>query len=426
MAQIVLTCVSSGFLAISVPITLSVLFVLQKFYLRTSRQIRLLDLEAKSPLYSHFISSFAGLSALRAYGWSQRAADDNLARLNVSQKPFYLLRCVQRWLTMALNLIVAGLAVLLVGISVALREHVSPGLLGVALTSVMSLGQTLSQLIQSWTMLETSLGAVTRINQFAADTPREPDGPSRQPPPPQWPSAGAIQIRGLRATYGAYVALDNISVDIAPGEKIAVCGRSGSGKSTLVTLLLRLYEPAAGSIVIDGIDTGTLNLNALRTKLVALPQDPMFLAGTVRYNLDPVGNHSDTDLLSALDQMGLREAVYAQLGGLDADLDTDRLSAGQRQLFCLARAMLRDSKVLLLDEATSSLDRETEARVDHLVRTRFHGWTAIVVAHRLRTIADFDKVLLLQDGRVAEFDTPTRLLETPGSKFKKLWDLQEA
>lgn len=426
MAQIVLTCVSSGFLAISVPVTLSVLFVLQKFYLRTSRQIRLLDLEAKSPLYSHFISSFAGLTALRAYGWSQRAADDNLARLNVSQKPFYLLRCVQRWLTMALNLIVAGLAVLLVGISVALRDRVSPGLLGVALTSVMTLGQTLSQLIQNWTMLETSLGAVTRINQFAADTPREPDGPSRQPPPPQWPSAGAIQIRGLRATYGAYVALDNISVDIAPGEKIAVCGRSGSGKSTLVTLLLRLYEPAAGNIVIDGIDTGSLNLNALRTKLVALPQDPMFLAGTVRYNLDPVGTHSDEDLLRALDQMGLREAVFAQLGGLDADLNTDKLSAGQRQLFCLSRAMLRDSKVLLLDEATSSLDRETEARVDHLVRTRFNGWTAIVVAHRLRTIADFDKVLVLEHGRVAEYDTPTRLLQTPDSKFKKLWDLQEA
>ncbi|CAK7207847.1 hypothetical protein SEUCBS139899_010662 [Sporothrix eucalyptigena] len=426
LSQIVLTCVSSGYLAISVPVMLSVLFILQKFYLRTSRQIRLLDLEAKSPLYSHFISSFAGLTALRAYGWSQLAKDDNLARLNESQRPFYLLRCVQRWLTMALNLIVAGLAVLLVAISVALREKVNPGLLGVALTSVMTLGQTLSQLIQSWTMLETSLGAVTRINNFAADTPREPDGPTRQPPPPNWPNGGAISIRGLGAKYGAYTALDNISLDIAPGEKIAVCGRSGSGKSTLVTMLLRLYEPAAGSIVIDGIDTGTLNLNALRTSLVALPQDPMFLAGTVRYNLDPIGRLSEAELLSALDQIGIRDVVLDKLGGLDADLNTDLLSAGQRQLFCLARAMLRHSKVILLDEATSSLDRETEARVDYLVRTLFKGWTAIVVAHRLRTIADFDKVLVLQDGRIVEYDSPTNLLQDPNSKFKMLWDLQES
>lgn len=332
---------------------LSVLFLLQKFYLRTSRQIRLLDLEAKSPLYSHFISCFAGLTALRSYGWTQLAEDDNLRRLNESQRPFYLLRCVQRWLTMALNLIVAGLAVLLVGISVALRESINPGLLGVALTSVMSLGQTLSQLIQSWTLLETSLGAVTRINNFAAETPREPDGPSRQLPPEDWPTQGAISVRGLGAKYGDYTALDNVSLDIAPREKIAVCGRSGSGKSTLITLLLRLYEPAAGSIVIDGIDTATLNLNALRKSLVALPQDPMFLAGTVRYNLDPIGGLPDTELLSALEKIGIRDAIENQVGGLDADLNTDLLSAGQRQLFCLTRAMLRKSKVILLDEATS-------------------------------------------------------------------------
>ncbi len=223
---------------------LVLLFVLQNFYLRTSRQMRLLDLEAKSPLYSHFISSFSGLTALRAYGWSSLAAEENLYRLNESQRPFYLLRCVMRWLTMVLNLIVAGLAVLLVGISVALKDSINPGLLGVALTSVMGIGQTLSQLIQSWTQVEISLGAVTRIDQFAAETPREPDGPDM--PPTNWPSKGAIHISGLYAKYGDHTVLTDINLDIQPGQKIAVCGRSGSGKSTLITLLLRLYEPTAG------------------------------------------------------------------------------------------------------------------------------------------------------------------------------------
>ncbi|OAA65704.1 ABC transporter [Niveomyces insectorum RCEF 264] len=421
VSQIILTCVASGYLAITIPVLLVVLYCVQKFYLRTSRQMRLLDLEAKSPLYSDFIASFAGLTALRAYGWTRDAENENLRRLNVSQKPYYLLYCIQRWLSLVLNLIVAGMAVVVIGLAVGLRDRISPGLLGVALTSVMGIGMTLSMLIQMWTQLETSLGAVTRVNQFVADTPRDPDGPDK--PPPNWPSRGAVSVQHLEAKYGDRTVLENINLEIHPGEKIAICGRSGSGKSTFISLLLRLYQPAAGRIEIDGIETGQLNLNALRESLVALPQDPMFLAGTVRYNLDPLEKATEAELLDVLDRTQLR-SVIDEKGGLDADLNTDWLSAGQRQLFCLARAMTRKSRVLLLDEATSSLDRETEAFVDKLIRTDFAEWTAIVVAHRLRTVADFDKVLVLQEGRVIEYDSPKELLERD-SMFKTLWDLQE-
>lgn len=350
IAQIALTCVASGWFAISVVGLLTLLFFLQKIYLRTSRQIRLLDLEAKSPVYSFFISSFEGLTALRAYHWINQADTTHLQHLDTSQKPFYLLFCMQRWLSLVLDLIIAGMSVLLIGIVIPLREQINPGLLGVALTSVMSLGVSLSMMITSWTQLETSLGAITRINQFATQTPRDPDGPDT--PPPTWPSHGAIEISHLAAKYGDQTALSDISVSIAPGQKIAICGRTGSGKSTLMMLLLRLYQPEVGSVLIDGVDTATLRLNTLREAMVALPQDAMFLAGSVRYNLDPAGGCSDGEILAALEKAGLRTVVEDK-GGLDVDLDIDWLSAGQRQLFCLARAMLRRSRVLLLDEATS-------------------------------------------------------------------------
>ena len=350
IAQVALTCVASGWLALAIPGLIALLFFLQKYYLRTSRQMRLLDLEAKSPVFAFFISSFEGLTAIRAYGWTKAAEEANLKRLDDSQKPFYLLWMIQRWLGLVLDLSVGGLAVLLVGLAVGLKDQINPGLLGVALTSVMSIGISLSMLIQMWTLLETSLGAITRINQFEADTPKEVNGPDM--PPSGWPQRGAIQVTDLSAKYGDQAVLSDITFSIGAGEKVAICGRSGSGKSTLMMLLLRLYQPSSGTITIDDIDTSTLNLNALRESVLALPQDPMFLAGTVRYNLDPVEKCSDEQLLVALEKTKIREVVEEK-GGLDADLDTDWLSAGQRQLFCLARALLRKSHVLLLDEATS-------------------------------------------------------------------------
>jgi ATP-binding cassette subfamily C (CFTR/MRP) protein 1 len=200
VGELVLTSVSSGYLAASIPLLFVVLFYIQRFYLRTSRQLRLLDLEAKSPLYSFFISSFAGLTTLRAYVWTDQSYKEHLRRLNSSQKPFYLLYSVQRWLMMVLELVVAGLCVLLLGIAVAIRDRINPGLLGVALTSVVSFGLTLTQFLQVWTDLETSLGAITRIRQFQSDTPQERDGPDL--PPAHWPTHGAISISGLSAKYG--------------------------------------------------------------------------------------------------------------------------------------------------------------------------------------------------------------------------------
>ncbi|KAH8682522.1 P-loop containing nucleoside triphosphate hydrolase protein [Xylariales sp. PMI_506] len=426
IGSLILTCISSGYMAICIPVLLVVLFYIQKFYLHTSRQLRLLELGAKSPLYSYFISSFTGLTTMRAFFWTTLSYDEHLRRLDTSQKPFYMLYCVQRWLNLVLDLAVAALSVTLMGISVALRSRIAAGLLGVAMNSTINFGQTLTVVIQLWTELETSLGAITRIREFVGSTPQEEGGRSLPAPPPGWPQRGEIVVSGLSATYDDRTVLDGVNLNIRAGEKVALCGRSGSGKSTLLALLLRMYEPAGGSITIDGVDITSINVGALRESLVALPQDPMLLAGTVRYNLDPAARPGggDAELLAALEKTGLR-TVIAEKGGLDAELNRDWLSGGQKQLFCLARTLLRTSKVLLLDEATSGLDHHTDEIIQALIRKEFADWTIVVVAHRLKTIADFDKVVVLQDGKIAECDKPSTLLER-GGLFKSLWDLQEA
>ncbi|KAI3557746.1 ABC transporter [Colletotrichum abscissum] len=428
IADITLTTLATPTLSLSIPILILLLYLLQRVYLQTSRQIRLLDLETKSPLFSHFIASATGLITIRALGphWTSRVQSQNLQRLDLSQRAFYAMGSLQKWLLLVLNLVVAALAVLLVASAVVLRDRIDAGLLGVALVSVMTFGQLLTLLLNYWAQLETSLGAVARIREFEAETPSEENEDHDEDPAvkKEWPSRGRIDMRDVSAAYDDHQVLSDVNLTIEPGEKVAICGRTGSGKSTLLALLLRLHEPSTGVIEVDGVDIRSVPVTRLRETLVALPQDPLFLPGTVRLNLDPFNScKDDTNIWNALEKTGLK-ALFEDKGGLEADLNTDWLSAGQKQLFCMTRAILRDSRVLLLDEATSSLDQATEQIVQDLIGSEFQGWTIIVIAHRLRAVVDFDKVVTLQDGKVVEFDSPKKLLEGGGT-FAAMWKLQE-
>lgn len=335
------------------------MYVVQRIYLKTSRQLRTLELEFKGPLFSHFISTSVGLVTLRAFSWTAAAEKENIRLLDISQRPHYLLFCLQRWLTLVLDLTTAGMAVLLMGLAVRFRDTIDAGYLGVALVSVMNFGQLFSYLIMYWTNLETSLQAVGRIKDYVDHAPGEftPNPAGEDNTPPSWPSRGEIIISGISASYGDLKVLNGINLSFEPGSKVAVCGRTGSGKSSLLALMLRLYEPDSGSIMIDGVNIFSIAPSRVRTGIVTLPQDPLFLDGSVRENLDPLREHSaegaDESLWGVLEKTGLK-SVVEEKGGLDAQLSVDWLSTGQRQLFCLARVMLRrGSKVLVLDEATS-------------------------------------------------------------------------
>lgn len=241
--------------------------VIQKYYLRTSRQVRLLDLEAKSPLYSHFIESLSGLVTIRAFGWSNAFVEQNLALLDNSQKPFYLLFCVQRWLSLVLDVMCAVLALVLMIIVVQLRHSVSSGYVGLALLNVLNFSQSLSWVVRQWTSLETSIGAISRLKSFTSTTSDENLLGEDQTAPENWPSQGAIEFKNLTASYtaGGSSILKDISMSIKAGEKIGICGRTGSGKSSLIMTLFRLLEvtPETSSKYLQTIVQATTNFQSL-------------------------------------------------------------------------------------------------------------------------------------------------------------------
>jgi ATP-binding cassette, subfamily C (CFTR/MRP), member 1 len=431
----VLMCVSARYFAATMPPVFLFMWMLQKFYLRTSRQMRILDLEAKSPLFSQFLESLSGLVTIRAFGWASRFEEQNLVLLDASQKPFYLLFCIQRWLGLALDLAVTVLGVILMVMIVKLRSDLGAGYVGLAVLNVITFSQSLSQIIRNWTELETSIGAIARVRQFVDTTANENRPEETQPLPESindngalsWPPRGAIEFRNVSASYNTNsggnnkLILRSLSISIRAGEKIGLCGRSGSGKSSLLATLFRMLEiEPASSIAIDGVDITKVPRQDLRAALNAIPQEPFITRGSVRTNADPLGTHTSEQIAEALHSVELWDLVQGK-GGLDTTLDSNFFSHGQRQLFSLARALLRGSKVIVLDEVTSNVDVVSDALMQRVIREKFSDCTILAVAHRLDTIMDFDRVALMHEGQVVELDSPQALMSRD-SAFKELYE----
>ncbi|RAH80143.1 P-loop containing nucleoside triphosphate hydrolase protein [Aspergillus japonicus CBS 114.51] len=422
LLKLAILFVVAKYMSLAVPPLLLVCFLLQKCYLRTSRQIRLLSIEAKAPLFQHLSEALSGGASIRALQWRTHLEEANLSMVDNSQKCTYTLFMVQQWLTLAMDLIASGLIVLLTVLTVLMRDSFDPGSSGTAVVTLMSFTQSLARLLKFWSMTESCLGAVSRIQSFAAHTPSESSGKAALPQHTAWPSRGAIEMQNMSAAYKSNPVLNGVSMRIEPGQKIALCGRSGSGKSSLLLCLTGLLRPhcATGTIHIDGLDITSVPSQDICARLSVVPQEPCYLPGTIRFNIDPTHTLSDTALARILDTTHLTDLV-ARLGGVDATLDPTRWSAGQGQLLALARAVARQSKVLILDEAMSRVDHATQALMDRVVSEEFADCTVVSIVHRYDNLAWFDKVAVMENGRLVEFERPDALLAREQSRFRALY-----
>ena len=294
---------------------------------------------------------------------------------------------------------------------------------GLIISYSLTLTEVLNWLVRQAADLENNIVAVERIKEYSEIT-NEPDWTTVAPPPSNWPAYGSIQFKqySMRYREGLGLVLKSVNANIKGGEKIGIVGRTGSGKSSLTVALFRLVEPASGSIIIDGIDISKIGLHELRTKLTIIPQDPVLFSGTLRINLDPFQHHSDEDIWNALKLAHLHEFVNSLEAGLQNEIAEggENLSIGQRQLICLARALLRKTKVLILDEATAAIDLETDDLIQATIRSEFKDCTILTIAHRLNTIMDYDRIMVLDKGAIAEFASPNTLVEDQNSIFHSM------
>ncbi|KAL5432135.1 hypothetical protein PMIN07_008599 [Paraphaeosphaeria minitans] len=418
---VIVSVTTPAFIALILPLGALYLYI-QRYYLRTSRELKRLDSISRSPIYAHFQESLSGMSTIRAYHQQKRFELENEWRVDANLRAYFPSISANRWLAVRLEFI--GSVIILASasfaiISVASHSGLSPGAVGLAMSYALSVTQSLNWIVRQTVEVETNIVSVERVLEYAALPSEAPEIISKNRPPVSWPSRGAVSFHNYSTRYrpGLDLVLKNINIDIKPNEKIGVVGRTGAGKSSLTMALFRIIEPSDGNVSIDDLNTSTIGLLDLRRRLAIIPQDAALFEGTVRDNLDPGHVHDDTELWSVLEHARLKEHVSSMPGRLDAQVNEggSNLSSGQRQLVSLARALLAPSNILVLDEATAAVDVETDAMLQATLRSSmFRNRTIITIAHRINTILDSDRIIVLDHGTVAEFDTPAALVRSKG------------
>ncbi|KAK2530524.1 Abcc2 [Columba guinea] len=414
------------FALLIIPLGIFYYFVL-RFYISTSRQLRRLDSVTRSPIYSHFGETVSGLSVIRAYGHQERFLQQNESTMDINQKSVYSWIISNRWLAIRLEFVGSLVVFFSALLAVISKGTLDGGIVGLSVSSALNITQTLNWLVRTSSELETNIVAVERVHEYSK-VKNEAPWVTEKRPPHGWPSKGEIQFIDYKVRYRPELelVLQGITCNIRSTEKVGVVGRTGAGKSSLTNCLFRVLEAAEGTIIIDNVDIATIGLHDLRQNLTIIPQDPVLFTGTLRMNLDPFDRYTDEEVWKALELAHLKTYVQdlperllhiVSEGGenLSNSGYPPHPSIGQRQLVCLARALLHKAKILILDEATAAVDLETDHLIQTTIRSEFADCTVLTIAHRLHTIMDSNRVMVLQAGRIVEYDTPEELLKKQGA-----------
>ena len=468
---VLISVITPGFLIAGVFIT-AIYFAIGKFYLASSVNLKRLESVLRSPLYQQFGETLSGVTTIRAYGDERRFIRDNQHRVDTHNRPYIYLWAANRWLALRIDF-TGALVAFFAGVFVILRiGTIDAGAAGLSLTYAVTFTENVLWLVRLYSMNEQNMNSVERVKEYLeVEQEAEPIIPESRPPG-NWPSKGAIQFINYLTRYRSDLepVLRHITFSVEPGERVGIVGRTGAGKSSLALALFRGLEAEEGKIIIDDVDIGLIGLQDLREAITIVPQDPTLFTGTIRSNLDPFGLFTDEEIFDTLRRVQLIGApssatttkstssvaiasadqgesgppsandseneidlakkltnthentnVFTNLSSPVAESGSN-LSQGQRQLLCLARALLKSPRVLLMDEATASIDYATDAKIQDTLRD-VKGSTIITIAHRLQTIVDYDKVLVLDKGKIVEYDAPWQLIEREDGIFRGMCEM---
>ncbi|GBB94362.1 hypothetical protein RclHR1_02340019 [Rhizophagus clarus] len=409
------------------------------YYRSTNRELKRLDSVLRSSLYAHFSETLTGLPTIRAYREQDRFLRTNEHFIDIENKAYFLTIVVQRWLGIRLESIANILVFFTSLFTIIERFKVNPAVSGLVLSYALQVTGTFNWCVRQYAEVEANMNSVERLVYYSDSLDIEPAPiiPDHRPPP-EWPFKGEVQIKDLVMAYAPELppVLKGVSLHINSGEKVGIVGRTGCGKSTLATSFFRFIEPTSGKIELDGIDITTIGLKDLRSKITIIPQDPVLFNGTLRSNLDPFNEHDDAKLWNAIRRSYLiqenannentKEPTMTENFNKQEKLTLDspvnengsNFSQGQQQLIALARALVRNPKLIIMDEATASVDFRTDYLIQTTIREEFKDSTILTIAHRLRTVVDYDKILVMDAGNIIEYDSPYILMQKPNGIFK--------
>uniref|UniRef100_A0A8C2UJJ1 ATP binding cassette subfamily C member 3 n=1 Tax=Coturnix japonica TaxID=93934 RepID=A0A8C2UJJ1_COTJA len=415
--MIVIIASTPLFAVVIVPLAVLYFFV-QRFYVATSRQLKRLESVSRSPIYSHFSETISGTSVIRAYQREKSFIDISDRKVDENQKCYYPSIVSNRWLGIRVEFVGNCIVLFAALFAVIGKSSLNAGLVGLSVSYALQVTLALNWMVRTTSDLETNIVAVERIKEYSETETEAPWIIEDKRPPADWPSRGELEFVNYSVRYrkGLDLVLKDLNLQVHGGEKIGIVGRTGAGKSSMTLCLFRILEAAKGEIRIDGVRISEIGLHDLRSRLTIIPQDPVLFSGTLRMNLDPFNKYSDEEVWKALELSHLKKFVSSQPSMLEFECSEggENLSVGQRQLICLARALLRKTRILILDEATAAIDLETDDLIQMTIRTQFEDCTVLTIAHRLNTIMDYTRILVLDNGTIAEFDTPTNLIASRG------------